>query len=109
MIQLSILLCQVEKADRSLTVSSDNQGAVSVPLALVEGNVIYLFVDYWKLDIPGEVEQVDVALVVDGREEGRVARIPAHIIDIILGMLEGSQGLCGVGRPELDGPVEGAG
>jgi hypothetical protein len=59
--------------------------------------------------VASEVEDVEVAVVVDGGEETGVVGVPVHVVDVVFRVLEGAQGLLGVGVPQLHRPVVGTG
>lgn len=60
------------------------------------------------LEIASQVEDVQVAVVVDGGEETGIVGMPVDVVDVVLGVLERAQGVLGVWVPQLDGPVVGA-
>lgn len=68
-----------------------------------------VFVDFLvgdgHFEVAGEVEEIEVAVVVDGGEETGVGRVPGHVVDVVFGVFEGAEGFFGIGVPQLDGPI----
>lgn len=51
------------------------------------------------LEVAGEVEEVQVAVVVDRGEETGVRGMPGHVVDVVFGVFESAEGLFGIGVP----------
>lgn len=58
-------------------------------------------------EIASEVEDIKVAVVVDSGEQTGVSWMPVDIVDVVLGVFEGAEGVFGVRMPKLDSPVVG--
>lgn len=73
------------------------------------GVFVHLLMSDRHFKVSSEVEDVEIAIVVDSSEQTGIARMPVHVIDIVFRVLKGSYGILGIGVPQLDCPIVRAG
>lgn len=108
-LHLAVLLGETVKADATCTVTWNNCRTIIIPDASVLGVFVHLLMSDRHFKVSSEVEDVEIAIVVDSSEQAGIARMPVHVIDIVFRVLKGSYGILGIGVPQLDCPIVRAG
>lgn len=72
------------QTNTSRTVACHNRRTIRVPTALVQSRTGSSLVSNRQLKVPGKVEEVQIALVVDSGKEGRIRRMPFNIVHVVL-------------------------